>query len=822
MRRIPFLALALLATSALSAPAFAADQAAAQPSASGTGPAADTAQEEPPIAGEIVVLAARIKGQVDAPEPPVATYDETDIAALGAASVSELLDRISPQTGSGRGRGNGPPLVLVNGQRITNFREMRDYPPEAIKRVEVLPEEVALRFGFPPDARVVNLILKDNFSNRRAELSRGVPTRGGFSVSELEATLLHIDGPRRLSVNGKIDHTTPLFESERGVVQTAASAPTVAGDPAPADYRSLIADTTDYGFNASWTKGLGKDGLGGSISLNGAASRTLSTSYSGLDLVRLTAPDGSSALRTLADPLRRQTTTSNVQGGAGINTFLGLWQFSATLDATHSESTTLIDRRADTSALVAAAAAGTLDITGPLPAVSSAGTDTASSTTNSATALATLIGRPVRLPAGEAVLTLRSGFAWSDIQSRDTRTLDAAANLRRGDLSAGLNLALPLTSRRENVLPGLGDLTLNLSAGWNHLSDFGDLKDWSAGLTWTPAKPLTFGVTYIVNEAAPTLAQLGNPQVQTFNVPVYDYARGETALVTVTSGGNPLLAKERQRDWKFSANWQLPIASNSNLLVEYFRNHSNDVSANFPLLSSAIEAAFPGRVTRDAAGRLFAIDQRPVTFAEQTGARLRWGLNLSGALGKAAPQGWGGHGRGGRGGAMMGMMGRPGGAQGRWHFGIFHTVQFDSQVLIAPGGPRLDLLNGDALVSGGTPRHSIEFNGGMFYKAFGFFSQGTWTAPTTVRGGALPGSSDLRFGTVTKININLFADLGRMPSLVEKAPLFRNSRVSLKFENLLDSRQKVTDASGAVPLSYQADYLDPRGRVITLELRKSF
>lgn len=818
MRRTPFLALALLASTSLCAPALAADQPTTQLP---DNPDADADH----VAGEIVVLATRIKGQVDAPEPPVATLDETDIAALGAASVAELLDRISPQTGSGRGRGNGPPLVLVNGQRITNFREMRDYPPEAIKRVEVLPEEVALRFGFPPDARVVNLILKDNFRNRRAELSHGVPTRGGFSVSALEATLLRIDGPARLSINGTVDHTTPLFESERGVVQTPSNIPTVSSDPVPANYRSLIAQSTDYGFNASWTKGLGKDGLGGSISLNVAANRTVSTSYSGLDMVRLVAPGGASALRALDDPLRRHTATTTVQGGAGINTFLGNWQFSATLDANHSESTTQIDRRADTSGLVSAAAAGTLAIDGPLPALPSAGTDLASTNSDSATALVTLVGRPLKLPAGEAMLTLRTGFAWSSIESRDSRTLAAPVSLKRGDFSAGLNLALPLASRRENVLAGLGDLTLNLSAGWDHLSDFGNLKDWSAGLTWSPLKPLTFGATYIVNEAAPTLAQLGNPLVQTFNVPVFDYASGETVLATVISGGNQQLARERQRDWKFSANWQLPIPGNSNLLIEYFRNHSNDVSASFPFLTSAIEAAFPGRVTRDPTGRLIAIDQRPVTFAEQSGSRLRWGLNVGGQLGKSPPGGgWGGmHGPGGgRRGPTMGMMGRPGGGQGRWNFGIFHTVQFDSTVLVTPGGPLLDLLGGDALTSGGTPRHSIEFNGGMFYKGFGFFSRGTWTAATSVRAGGAPANGDLRFGAVTKLNVNVFADLGRMPKLVEKVPLFANSRVSLKFENLLDSRQKVTDASGAVPLSYQADYLDPRGRVITLELRKSF
>lgn len=170
----------------------------------------------------------------------------------------------------------------------------------------------------------------------------------------------------------------------------------------------------------------------------------------------------------------------------------------------------------------------------------------------------------------------------------------------------------------------------------------------------------------------------------------------------------------------------------------------------------------------------------------------------------------------------MGMMGGPGGGQGRWNFGMYHTVQFDSSVLVAPGGPLLDLLAGDALAAGGTPRHSLEFNGGLFKNGFGMFMNGSWIAPATISATGAPGSSDLRFGSVTKIGISMFADLGARAGLVKSAPFFKGSRLSLRFENLLDSRQKVTDSSGTVPLSYQPDYLDPRGRVIEVEFRKMF
>jgi iron complex outermembrane receptor protein len=855
MRKIVTIPLALWA-----APAFAQSSEPA-PSAVGVPPSgAPTSQVDAPsqtvqvmtdpnaaLDTDIVVTAPRLKGQVDTVEAPIATLDEADIQATGAGSVSDLLTRISPQTGSGRGRGGGQPVVLVNGQRVGNFRELRNFPPEAIRRVEILPESVALKYGFPPDARVVNLILKPKYRSKTAELNYGVPTLGGFSTWGLESSLTKIDGAARLSLTASTDDTTPLFESERGVRQQMPTISTVTTDPQTAQYRTLIADSRNFGLNAAWTRGIGKDGMDGSLSLSGAASRTDSHSFQGLDAVVLTDPGGNSVLRTLPGPLERVSHVTTLQAGAGYNTYLGAWQLNTTLDGSHTETTSQFDRRAQTSLLVSAAAAGTLPISGPLPTLPDAGFDTTKSTVNSVTSLATLVGRPLRLPAGLVGMTLKAGYAWSGINSSDSRSIGGPVSLRRGDSSVGINLSIPITSRRENFGQAIGDLSLNLSAGYDYLSDFGSLTDWSAGLTWAPTTKLNLGASYIVNQAAPSLTQLGNPQAISLNVPVYDFTRGETALVSIVSGGNPLLVKEQQRDIKLSANWQLPFLSNSNVIVEYFRNRSDTVSASFPILTPAIEAAFPGRLVRDPSGRLISIDQRPVTFARQDGSRLRWGINTSGGFGTAdsnagggipglgggrrpgggsGPRGGGGgpRGAGGHGGGAMGavMGGGPGGKPGRWSLGVFDTVQFTSRVLVAPGGPVLDLLNGDALSGGGTPRHTLEFNGGVFYKGLGTFFQGTWSSPTTLKASGLPGTSDLRFGSVTAINLFVFFNFNLRPKLIKQVPFLKGARISLRFENLLGSRQRVTDASGAVPLSYQADYLDPRGRVIRVEFRKSF
>lgn len=817
----------------------------AKPPEPAADPAAVAAElSDAPRPGDLVVIGDRLKGQLETQQKPIATFSEDDIKALGVGSIGELITRVAPQAGSGRGRGDGQPVIMVNGQRITNFREMRNFPPEAIQRVEILPEETAQRYGYPPDSRVINLILKKKYRSVAVEGREARPSRGGFASSSLESTLTRVSGPNRLSLTGTMAASSPLFESERNLVPAPGNVPVVNGDPDPARFRTLIGQSRSYGVNLALTRGYGKDGMDGTFTFSAAANRADTRKEQGLNSVRLEAPSGASALRFLPDPLTQTSSVTTLQAGAGYSRRLGTWQFNATLDANHADTTSQTDRRADTTSLTAAALAGTLPISGPLPALADAGRDRASSISSRVENLTTLMGRLPRLPAGAVTATVKGGFTWIGFDSSDPRRVSGPVSLNRVRVLGGLNLAIPLTSRRERVLGAVGDITLNLSGDISHLSDFGAVNGWSAGLTWAPVSSLSLQASYIVSQAAPAISALGDPLTVTANVPVYDISRGETVLVSITSGGNPLLRKEDQRDLKFGLNWQLPVLKGSNLVIEYFRNRSDNVTASFPLLTPDIEAAFPERVTRDSTGRLLAIDQRWVTFSQQSSARLRWGLNLSGGFGTAegasgsgggagaprppgaGPGSAGGSRPGGRpsraGGGMGAIFGAMGGPPGRWSLGIFHTVKFTSRVVIAPGGPVLDLLDGASLSAGGTPRHSLEFNGGLFYKGLGMFAQGTWNAATRLAGSGVPGSSDLRFGGVTDISMVVFMDFSARPRWVRQVPLLKGMRIGVRAENLFDSRQHVTDGSGQVPQSYQAGYLDPRGRVIGLSLRKVF
>lgn len=615
----------------------------------------------------IIVYGGRLMDQVDTVQPAVLELDPEDIAAYGAGSISELIEQLGSQVTSSRGRGDGGrPIILVNGVRISSFREMRSYPPESIEKLEVFTEEVAQQYGYSPDQRVVNIILKNNFSSREIEAEYGQPFEGGFSTQEVEATYLQISGPSRINVNLEWNNSSILTEAERGVVQS--SVPTLATDPDPALYRSLVSDTSSLEGTVNWTTTLG---AGNSLSLNATYERDNTLNLQGLDTVLLTDPLGNTALRSFNanDPLTVDTKTSSYSGGATLNMGLGDWQVTGTLDATHTDSTSETERNADTSALVAAAAAGTLALDGDLGTFADAGFEEAHTKTDSANALVTARGHPVYLPGGEVSVTLDAGYEWDRINGTDTRNPGIETDLTRGTLVSGINIGVPITSRNEDFGGAIGDISLNFSAGLDHLSDFGTLYDWSAGVTWGITETLTFNANHINRDAAPTLSQLGSPEVATPNVSVFDLTNNETVLATVITGGNPFLPAQNQSDWNVGLQWELPFIERSNVSVNYIRTNSTDVSASFPTLTADIEAAFPDRVTRDADGTLVQINRSPVTYASEKAQRLQFGINLSGDFASDDAGGSGNSGGGNRGGnnggpVAMGGQGGPGGPGG--------------------------------------------------------------------------------------------------------------------------------------------------------------
>ena len=796
---------------------------------------------------EIVVTAERPRGAVITEIPPVVELSEADIASFGASSVQDLLEAISSQTSSSRGRGSGRPVVLINGQRTSGFREIRDLPPEAIRTVQVFPEELALQYGYRPDQRVINFILKDNYTGVSASAEYGVPTRGAQGRSEVESTITRIGKNSRLNINLEWQNNTAIAESERGIIQDAAGDLVNLGD-----FRTLVAPSDNVELNANYSRTFDN---GMSLSLNGGYVYDKSRGLQGLPNGTLdVAGDPLFRYFTEYGPLNRVQENNTAQAGLTLNGRISEWRWSLTSDYTRQQVNTDTDRSGDISALQAAIDAGSVD---PLavdfgPLLGTPVTDSAKVVDQTINNLATLSGSLFNLPSGTVTTTIRAGYNREELDSRETRSgISTTTGLSRDELSMGINIDIPLADENIDVTEAIGKLSINGNLGYADLSDFGGLVEFGFGLNWEPFDGLVFTASAIGEEAAPGIAQLGNPIIITPDVTVFDFTNGETVLAAITTGGNLALPAETRRDIKLAVNYRPEWLDGFTFLGEYIRNNSDNVASSFPLLTPEIEAAFPDRVTRDTNGKLIAIDRRPVNYANVSSERIRYGIDFSKRFGE---RGGGGPGRPDRaappadGGAPDGPPqgdkppqaatpeGGPaaqpatprrgpgaGGRRrgGRWQLSAFHTIRLEDRIKIRDGVDQLDLLNGSAIgSSGGSPRHEFEINGGWFNNGLGFRIDGKHQVATRVNGGLI--GSDLRFSDLTTLNLRLFVNLDDRGSLTERLPFLKASRIAFKVDNIFDDIQTIRDGNGLIPLSYQTGFVDPVGRYVEIDFRKRF
>ena len=161
---------------------------------------------------EIVVTGQR--GSIIRDIAPIVTLDADAIAATGASTMSEFLRAIRSTTQSADG---SDPIFLLNGQRTSGYQDIGSLPPEAIDKVEVLPEPAALKFGYPPSRRVVNFITKRRFSQTEVRATFGAATDGGSSLNNQNFSITRLREDRRLSVSLERKHTGSLLQSARDI-----------------------------------------------------------------------------------------------------------------------------------------------------------------------------------------------------------------------------------------------------------------------------------------------------------------------------------------------------------------------------------------------------------------------------------------------------------------------------------------------------------------------------------------------------------------------------------------------------------------------------
>ena len=741
---------------------------------------------------DIVVAGKRLRGSVVGDIRPERTFRPDDLRAFGADNIEELLATLGRQVASARGQGDGGPVTLLNGRRISSFAEIARIPTEAIERMEILPEEVALKYGYRADQKVVNVVTFRRYRSGIGQIGVGGPTDGGRTTCDADADFLLIRDNTRYGLGATYARSTDVLESDRNVRQ-------ISGAPAAGRARTLLPSTEQITLNGVISGPVLGDVTG---TLNGRYEENRSESLLGLGAT---------------GPLRRNTAGDAAHLGTTLGGRVGQWQWTALGNYDRATSTTLTD-----------------------PGDPTAARDDARSISSVGNADLVLSGPIARLPAGPLSATVRGGVEFRDLDSRSTRgTSSLRSNLGRDSAGFQLNVDLPLIGSVDGGASGFGRLSANGNMALASLSKAGTLRTFGYGLNWTSTKAIILILSSTSEQEAPTLDQLGGPLLVTPNVRTFDLARGEVVDVTQVFGGNPRLRNDDRHVVRLGLNIRPLARTDLTFNVSYVATSVDDTITAFPIVTPALEAAFPSRFVRDQEGRLRQIDTRPINAADAQQKQLRWGFNITRPLGPVSadmqdgviriPANMASQIKPGPDGSFT-FTPEPGSAfarnlataASRLYLSVYHSWYFQDSIRLHGGLPSLNLLDGGAIDSrGGHRRHEVELVAGAARRGLGGRLSATWRSGTDV--GSADGTADrLHFGSLATVYLNFFVNLGERARGSAASAWLKGTRLTLSVTNLLNARPNVRNRLGETPLSYQPAYLDPLGRVMSLRLRRVF
>ncbi|QYJ06256.1 TonB-dependent receptor [Qipengyuania flava] len=706
----------------------------------------------------IVVIGQDMRGSVDFDGPPLVEFDQAQIAAFAAADIAELLRLLDGEARSGS---NGP-LVLVNGKRVASLSSIDTFPAEALRRIEILPEEVAQRYGFAGDRKVLNLILRESFGALTTEGWLGASIEGGRGTYRADLGYSSIAGSQRWNISGRYTRRDSLTEAQRDLPGREAA------------FRTLLPASERVRLNLTWateTEG------GTAFDLTTTLVQRDSAARSG----RVGPPSNPRALERSA----RSRSVSLAGSASGV---IGSWTWFARAGIDHFDDRSRFERVSGGRVVG----------------------ERSRDETTLAEAEITLSGDVVELPAGGLYADV--GLTASYERTAGSSSL-AAGRLAESRRTFGGELGLSIPLLGGAVDPGLGALSGELRYGLSDPSDYAPVDILSAGFTWRPAQTLRLRALWSREESAPGVSDLAAPLTVTPNVRVYDFLTGQTVDADRLDGGNPALLPSVARRFTASLSISPLFVPDLRFEASYRRSRGRNASGNVSLASEEFAAAYPARFVRDANGQLLLIDARPVNFFRRDRDGLSWSLNFSRTYrppssGDEDIDAVTGKFRRGRGGGALLL-------------GLSHTIALTDRLQAFRTSPVIDYLGGSA---GANPRHRLSGDATWRRGGIGGTLEAQWESAVTVRDAVQSDGTrgPLRYPSLAKFNLKAFVDLGeRLPP----EPRYRwaeGLRVSLEVDNLFNTRRRVRDASGGTPRALLPAYLDPEGRAVRLRIRKLF
>lgn len=793
---------------------------------------------------EIVVTAARYGEAKVAAESEL---DEGEIASHGADSILELLTRLAPLINSG-----DEPVILINGKPAGFDLSILSYPAEALDRLAVLKPEAASQYGGASGKRVVNLVLKKNFSMLNADAGVQFATGGGQYGGNLSVARTAISGPVRWNVNARIGRDSGLrkdarnipgspgvfdsvgFVSRAGggeidpalsdaaggqVIVAAIPSRALSGHPTLADFAETANDThavDPHGFetfqssrrNMLLSIGATRPLGAFSASLNLNASRNSSSGQRGLPMASVVLPAGSAWSPFASDiiltrpfdgerALRSDNMSESLGGSLSLNGMIGGWQTSFGINYSRNWGDSRLESGVDVELVQQR-----IDLGDPDFNPYGAWDEGMLRSTRNRTRGDNLSGRVqaqnniAELPAGPLTMNISMNASRGRTESRRSGNRDGLADVTkftREQVDGQLSMSVPISRRGVGQVGPLGDLIVDLSLSGQTMTKSALQKQFGGGVNWSPIPLLQLRGSLDYVETAPTFIQLDSPVVTTVNR-VFDYVRGEIAEPVWITGGNPDLQRGNRRSLAVSVTIRPFDDQTLSLTTGYRQTVAKGAVASFPELTPSIEAAFPERVTRGADGRLIAVDARAINLARQTDASLSSGLVLR-------LPGQGGAGRG------------KGADPLQFSVSFNHAMLLKSELLTHPGVPVIDQLAG-----GGQSRHTLSLQITAGKRGVGASLNGSWGSATRVSNA----DRVFRFKPPMIFNLAIFVEPGSLFGRVPASALTKDLKISLDIQNLFNGYRRVLLEDGSAPPGYSRNEIDPLGRTARLTLRKKF
>ena len=692
--------------------------------------AQDNETAAPAQLDEVVVVGRRGAARL-APERELGAEE---IDNLGAFDIGEVINRISENLGLPQ-----PPLVIVNGRQVVDPRNFLGFPPDALSRLEILPQQAGATYGADPTRRVVNIVLVPEFRSRDGLARASRPTGGGTSTLAVDARQSQLKETDTLQFGVEAGRTTSLRADER---------PDVLRDNPAREGGTLRPATRNVSANLSMTGTIG----------DWATSLTASAQD---QRNRFSSRVGGVALDT-----RQATSILNASGGVSGSAYG--WSVRLGLDAVAIES-----RQKGISDLTSRDLSGVANLS----------------------ADRTLID----LPAGPMLMTVDAQYfrARSETDAEDASVVQSSQAL---EMRSGLTL--PIWSAQQERGGVWGDLLVTLGGRLRSLDTASaDGQGLNAGFAWTPSSRYRFTGQWSRATDAPSRDQRFAPVFYGAPQTVYDFRSAEAVEILPLTGGNPELQAQETQSASVGASagpfgrWGLQ----GNLDLQSTR--STDAIGALPALTPATEAAFPDRFSRDAAGRLFAVDQRAINLKEIASDTLSSGLTANIPLGQTAP----GHRR------------------GSVQVSVSHTWRLADRLIIREDLPRFDRLAGDG---GGVSRHQLTLRMDGRFGRWGANLNAAWRSSARIRRDVgQDGPQDLLLSPVTTVGLKLNTVLEPKGSETTQPPDRRRNdglRLDLEIEILFDTRPGARLGDGVPAPGYGRNDQDPLGRTVRLTASRRF